>query len=1129
MNRLALTVAIAASLAGTAHAQQEGGVGNAFVRVDPVGVPIAVVRTPLLEPGWYELQTFDLQGLPTSTLPPDTVVTVRGQSHVRAATLSGADACLTPGADAEILRSCVRFQHTGTRARRLHAWVRAWQTGAAGTASLRIQRVASGVSVPADVACTSEGQAGCWTTFATDVSFGGMVVRGSEVGGNVEGLMQLETTELPGAGEAPFPSWHAIMFGLNNDNIDNNYFLRRNEPAPGGVMRGAPNTHPSGVGGTAIWTGEGRRRGFRERNRDNTTIIAGPILAHAAGPFRLLRNDRVSHRDNEGVLHEIGTDVDGDGLGRDLEDILRTCDSTASPASNGFDCRPPQCIGPLAAWLCHATLRDSDFDGMRDDHELYGVGMYGGLERPGTELARFGADPAQVDIMLEIDYEGEASSAGDRCVAHSGDVELTPQMLRDIASIYRHIPGFRNRNGTNGIHVHLDAGEAVETPADRGVFGNWGGSQPAVCWTEQNDAAPEAWETKRQDGIALHRRWLFRHVNRFPGGSGGSNVFDLLFAAGSATAIAHELGHALGLAHEGPSGATGINGNPIHLSRINYMYEYWAERDGANLGDVPHNPLFDSLTFSDGRFSGTNLDQRNLDELCPLGPGVDVGMLPLGLQWGNAMAHAISFGEVEGCMSIDWNRDGGFSNTPVQARITRVANHSGRHSFPPRVATAFRSGGDLAVAGNRLFHARLVADGAGVRSELVVNNGLSCSECVSSYEGETGSCWDGQDAHYVIELVDAQGAPLLVQAIALSAARPTSGGDLLVYVAHGFDGRLVWGSVDPVSLAQFHGGALPKHEPLSMDSGEEVPSLAAVGGNEHELLLAYRRFDGAVFTQRARAASGSTILWNAPVPADDADGNQLVAEAGSSVGVGTVHSGLGNGVALAVRTASGLHVMFRPLGGVRWGGVATLEDTLWSRPSLAQTSYPSGDRLVLAFTDTGKYSQYSESGLNTLTGWEMGFGVLNAPRDVAELLHGAYRAANPPLLAWDGRPSASPPGLRAVHGQALSCEEDSDCSGFAGTCMNNMCQASNASDLVVGVREYLLPFADGIFPGILRDFDDRPMMRFGTCTMLRECHSQYDDGQCVPAEYVERNPLTGAPLHRQICPPLPTYPPVCEN
>ena len=337
--------------------------------------------------------------------------------------------------------------------------------------------------------------------------------------------------------------------------------------------------------------------------------------------------------------------------------------------------------------LCRAALRDSDGDGLRDNHEVYGVGLWTPAPTPDDP------DPEQIEAVgMELGpvwsrswsggtscsrwtFEGTSIRVSprirlnQRCQPPTPSQRLTPTVAQITARIWGNV-NIINRNGETGIGLHMDVGFPPVVPGDVGKYGDWGGSE-LRC--------PE----DRRSGLeffAEERRWLFRYgeyraapYTLFGGtssGPGGASAPSWALVAFAPNALGHELMHTTGLHHYGPRGSDGHNGNFFYLSRVNYLYQAYGWRTPPSTSPLSE---IDALSISDGSFGrdffpdGFNPYAAN--EECPFGPGRMPGFLADILESGTP-EERVTVNRASACWSVDWNRDGVISpaSQPVQAR-----------------------------------------------------------------------------------------------------------------------------------------------------------------------------------------------------------------------------------------------------------------------------------------------------------------------------------------------------------------------------------------------------------------------------------------------------------------------------
>lgn len=356
-------------------------------------------------------------------------------------------------------------------------------------------------------------------------------------------------------------------------------------------------------------------------------VISTPSVGTKEGPIAVLINDAL-----EG-------DTDGDGLGDGLEGLngLQTCsDASATP----LDCN------------LVADPMDTDGDGISDYHEAIGLDD----EFNPLELYRWGANPRHKDIFVEIDRQ-QYLVTDSRQTATMQD-----PVLQFAADRYANL-AIDNPDSVPGINLHFDVSRSCDTEPDgtagtddiSSLCGDYGGSTMVPVFTSGPNAAMGS------DNMSTHRWSIFHWMHTYDGDSGNARrdcwassigVSDLLSDTRIGATIAHELGHNLGLTHQGAlDDHQGFNQNPIYTSLMNYAYDY--EKEGS----------IDNVAFSDG--SRTCISPLSLSETTPYSPGADISFLesePMELL-------------VSPTGGVDWNRDGHFDSS-VRGLLLAPGSHS---------------------------------------------------------------------------------------------------------------------------------------------------------------------------------------------------------------------------------------------------------------------------------------------------------------------------------------------------------------------------------------------------------------------------------------------------------------------
>lgn len=273
-------------------------------------------------------------------------------------------------------------------------------------------------------------------------------------------------------------------------------------------------------------------------------FVVGSFSMGSAGRTRLVLNDCPGMPDSSGqdACQDAGIDADGDNLSDVLEAELGT----------------------------DPDHHDTDRDGIFDFYEV--IGRVVGSDE--LELPRLGANPRRRDVFLELDRERNAEGV----IAHQVTLAEADLKLEDP---YLDLPQMPPApDGTRAIFLHIDTG--AQCDGRPSLCGDWGGSEiVSMTWTDMLEGG------NLEDHFSPARRGVFHYGYVTTGGSGQGGTGVTTFYTSYTSGIAHELGHNLGLYHEGGANMPALNSKPNYPSLMSYNY----------LGSLPN------VTMGRGRFS----------------------------------------------------------------------------------------------------------------------------------------------------------------------------------------------------------------------------------------------------------------------------------------------------------------------------------------------------------------------------------------------------------------------------------------------------------------------------------------------------------------------------------------------
>lgn len=328
------------------------------------------------------------------------------------------------------------------------------------------------------------------------------------------------------------------------------------------------------------------------------------------------------------VVHNVGSDFDGDGLSNMLESEIGTCDWA---------------IGSFCGTLSSVGTEDSDMDGLSDSEELFGIqnNVVGNVQA--APLGLWGASPVKKDVFMQINRDSTYQDVTTDSAFADGN------SANNVSSFYKSGPlsAYNNPDGTPGINIHFDVNTTNDTVihSSQNPIAMFDSNYGTIATGRVDNSNPNSPLLTCRHNATVYKRYVSDFRKRFMHGycygdhNGSSGVGYPSFVARNAPAtIAHELGHSFGISH---GGETNINGTPHYKSSMNYMFDY-------------------AGGFSEG-INTTILNGRSLNEQIGLGVGVDASYLK-GDTWKLTVSN-------DG-QKVDWNRNGYYDTQNVMAPVT---------------------------------------------------------------------------------------------------------------------------------------------------------------------------------------------------------------------------------------------------------------------------------------------------------------------------------------------------------------------------------------------------------------------------------------------------------------------------
>ncbi|MFO0834834.1 MAG: hypothetical protein U0638_07675 [Phycisphaerales bacterium] len=265
--------------------------------------------------------------------------------------------------------------------------------------------------------------------------------------------------------------------------------------------------------------------------------------------------------------------------------------------------------------------RDTDDDSLLDGWEVNGL-------------------PRGIDLGPDIPLYSKDRPEAER------DKQLNP-LRQDVICNVSYFDGVDPKQFANEIPQVQRLYRELNTPNPDGSHGIWVHVRPLPMFVAKADQTLGWWDIGAKY-CPKNERGLVHWMQVTPWGGGQAAQTGDMGGCGNGWAVfAHEFGHQMSLGHEGDSAASWC---PLYPSLMSYAFSYSFDGDG------------NKIHFSRGQFRDTVLDERNLSEKLAY-PYADLKYLA------NWPFRFTLKDNGDGTTMIDWNHNGKFDETPVEADI----------------------------------------------------------------------------------------------------------------------------------------------------------------------------------------------------------------------------------------------------------------------------------------------------------------------------------------------------------------------------------------------------------------------------------------------------------------------------